>query len=86
MYIYTQEYSICMYIYYTGVKHVYVYIYSSKAGVNEEYRRSKAKVKHWLQVKHGATLTTPGLASSLVSAMLCFSSIKSLHKALIKWV
>ena len=31
------------------------------------YIIGKAGVKHWLQVKHGVTLTTPGLASSLVT-------------------
>jgi hypothetical protein len=30
-----------------------------------------------LQVKHGLTLTTPGLASGLASGMICFSSVRA---------
>jgi hypothetical protein len=47
--------------------------------------RSNAGVKHWIQVKHDVTLTTTGLASSLVSVMICFTSIYSLDGASIKW-
>jgi hypothetical protein len=32
--------------------------------VKQEYMRSKAGAKHWLQIKHDVTLTTPGLARS----------------------
>jgi hypothetical protein len=30
-----------------------------------------------LQVKHGLTLTAPGLASSLASGMICFRSVRA---------
>ncbi len=70
----------CMYI----RMHIYICIYIYRERERERERRSKAGVKHGLQVKHGVTLTTPGRASSLVRAMICFTSIKSLHGALIE--